>query len=1259
MSTKFETLFGIKEAVSQEDIDDLKNFRGEKHKLFQILNRRFEYTHKDINSKEFNVLQDILYNVCKYVDPSNREKLLKTEDPLKPFQHQHILNLYHKLVDDGNSSLAANLALLDQEKAEWLEHQLKELYAHNQQEVADSLSYDLYDMIFSDNKHVTKFDEPFAFVKNKQLLDFFNKLNFNPELQTAFLLLSDDDKYSCYKQFLKHVNDLYKNKESQNNEEDIDALLQSFKHFHDDNKLKPVFRDESGENEIYKNISKNFYNELSTDFSREQFLKLSDDMRIDIALLPTSIARNLLDNTAKNEKLFRVLMIMEDYVRHKDSSKSILEKLPEKYYHIFATNKDFRKDYIDNLFGNTEVKEAAETKKSIDAQVKKQKEDELKKIDQDNRNALRKASDEYAKQQYSDQNSNETQGQPKGIEKLQDIDSHVDGFLNAYYERDKNIRKFVISIPTNDILDICELCNNNISKIFTTLTTLFKQNVLPSKLLQLPEDIQQFSFDNIFTIKYIIECIKQQEAYGIPSTGNSPNVNKFVNRYIQLYKSNDQTLADKYAVMSAEDKLTLEAFIRDYSKSQKLGSEIIRFLNSDQEKRDTFEFDDTPTVSKTIKQDDQNNDVTHFDNSSDAKLLDLANAYNNELSELITIAQETDKLKFIYKRTNKSSNINEYFDSILAFLNSIPSEESTEFFNTLTNKADESRFYKAILFLILKDSKERAFVLHNCTNEDAEYLCKLQPQEENKNVLETINNTIDEVIKENEGKIDFSFKISSDDSNKLKPVEKQTNITNYIKNIDYTSTKNTNNELKTEISIAKRYFPDDILEFDSDEVRLFKTTLDDRIQISELHLGQPSVFFDTVIDRINKKLKHYKFIKGSIDTSKKNELDSFKSNILKVKEALETAQSKIDEINKLRLQSKTTNTNESDKIAELSNEIYNITSNIANVLGDSSQYNKDNAKVNIESWNKIGGMISKFKTLINKDSNIVDFRNLTSLQKDILDTTPENAHQNDFRQAIDECDKFYKLADSGFLNSTGVNYLNVLIKINTLLNDIEQYINDVNRKRIEQYKLDVIDYKQNNNNIVSFDSFKKSKNKPQMPKLINVTELQNKLSKSFSKVEDIINQYVSSDNLKNYKEQYVTTFDNNLQKLIDTNVKIITDDYTIKITDIGHASNAVSNINVQNVLKDLNKQYKENTNKLHDELVEEINNIQTTLSNENIHNFDDKLQSLKINPANNITLSNRVDLRAGKIDAFIKQEVVFLQSFALFYSNKVFPANNV
>lgn len=1233
MSTKFEALFGIKESVSQEEIDDLKNYRGEKHKLFQILNRRFEYMYKNIDNNKFDELQGILYNVCKDIDSLKRNELLKSDDPLKPFQHKHILNLYKRLVEEGNASAAADLALLPTEKAEWLEHQLKDLYANNTKEVADSLSYDLYDMIFSDNEYVTHLKEPFAFFKNKELLDFFNKLNFNPELQTAFLLLSDEDKFACYKQFLKIVNDLNKNPESQNNKDSVDTLLQGIKQFHNDNALKPLFRDE---------ISKNFYYELSNDFSREQFLELSDDMREDITKLPISIARNLLNTTAKNKKLFRILMIMEDFVRHKDSSKSILETLPEQYYHVFATNKDFRKDYINNLFNKVDTKEAAESKQSIDAQAKKQKEDELKKIDQDNRDALRKASDDYAKQQYHNQSDILQQEQPNTFEKLQDIDSHVKGFIDTFYEYDKHVREFIANIPTNDILDICELCNNNITTIFVLLSKLFKLNVKPATLLRLPEEIKQFCFDNTSAISDIVSCIKQQEAYGIPSKGESPNTNKFVNRYIQLYKSNDKTLADKYSRIPAEDKLTLESFIRDYSKSQKLGSEIIRFLNSNQEERDAFEFNDTPNVSKTTKSSDEQNKII--------------GSRSDGLSKLIKVAKETDKFKFIYEKANNIREIREIESkkdiyAILTILGSLPAEESTEFFNTLSDQLDNYRFYKAILFLILTNSKARAFVLHNCTDDNAEALCKLKPQEENENVCETINKIVDEAVAENAGESDFTFKASTNDSDKLKQPEQQSEPTNNDNVVDdNTTADNTTSMLDTEIDRAKKIFPENILEFDSDEARLFKTTLDDKIQVSELHLEKPQDFFKTVIDRINKKLKHYKIIKGSIDTSKKNELDSYKSSILKVKETLETAQSKIDEINKLRLQSKTSNTDEIYKTAELSNEVYNLTSNIANVLGDSSLYNKDNVKANIESWNKIGGMISKFKTLINKDSNIISFQNLTSLQKDILDTTPENAYQIDFRQAIEDCDKFYKLANAGFLNSTGVNYLNVLIKINALLNDIEQYINNVNKKRIEQYKLDVINYKQNNSNIVSFDTFKKSKNKPQMPKLINVTELQNQLSKSFSKVENIINQYAAGDNLKDYQKRYVSTFDNSLQKLIDDNVKLK--------EDINTESVSIYNINIQNILKDLNKQYIENTTKLHDELVEEINNIQTTLSNEDIHNFDNELKTLKINPANNVTLSKKVDLRAGKIDAFIEQEVEFLKRYSLFYSNKYFPVNN-
>ena len=36
MSNDFETLFGIKESISQEEINDLKHYRGDKVSLFKL-----------------------------------------------------------------------------------------------------------------------------------------------------------------------------------------------------------------------------------------------------------------------------------------------------------------------------------------------------------------------------------------------------------------------------------------------------------------------------------------------------------------------------------------------------------------------------------------------------------------------------------------------------------------------------------------------------------------------------------------------------------------------------------------------------------------------------------------------------------------------------------------------------------------------------------------------------------------------------------------------------------------------------------------------------------------------------------------------------------------------------------------------------------------------------------------------------------------------------------------------------------------------
>ena len=638
MSNDFETLFGIKESISQEEINDLKHYRGDKVSLFKLLNRRFEYLYKNSDQNTLDQLQDILYNICKYVNPNKRDELIKIEDPLKIFQHENVLKFYNILVSDGNEQLVAALPFLTNDVADWFVHQLKDVYKNNPEDVANELSYDLYYLATSGNRHITQINKPFEFVKNSELLYVYNNLSFYPELQTAFLLLTDKDKKDFFDKNYFSLTDIFNSKKLQNDEKVIDSLLTALKTFHYDNK------------KITDEESQKFYNELSDDMSRKQFLNLSDNARLCLAKLPPSIARNLLRLSQKNKKLFNSLLFWEEAVSKKNFGASVLSTLPEEYYYLFATNKQFRNDFLDSLSIKVETKEAAETKQSIDASDKKAKDDELKKIDKDNRDTLRLAADAYAKQQYPNENKNNQPENLTKFQKLQKVDELIEGFLNAFYKQDKNTQDYIAQQSVDSIVDIYHINHNNLRNTFDMFEKLFEKGVQPTTITKVPEEVQDILYKNIYNLDNVLTCIQQQKKYGIPSTGDSPNVNLFLNRFAQLYNTKTPELAIKYADSNVNDKLQLESFVRDYSKSKKLGSEIARFLNSDKEERKIFQFNDSPNVIHTNVNDTDNNDIDFF-NSDDNSTLDSDD--ENKYKELLEIAKKTKAIKGILKTSHK------------------------------------------------------------------------------------------------------------------------------------------------------------------------------------------------------------------------------------------------------------------------------------------------------------------------------------------------------------------------------------------------------------------------------------------------------------------------------------------------------------------------------------------------------------------------------------------------------------------------------
>lgn len=1202
MSSDFETLFGIKESVSQEEIEDLKNYRGDKVSLFKFLNRRLELLYKDTDQ-----LQDILYNICKYVDPNKRDSLIHVEDPLRNFNSTYILEFYNKLVEDNNEQLIPAIAFLNDETTDWFAHQLKEIYKNNSKEVADELSYDLYYLATSGNRHVTKIKDPFAFVKNKKLLDFYNKLSFNPALQTAFILIPDNEKMECLNRFLKEIDFINKNDEFQNDDVLSDAILDLFKNFHDDNKEKANFRDK---------ISKKFYDDLSNDFSRDNFLKLSDDMRLDVAMLPVSIARNLLDNTAKNPKLFKSLLIWEDYARHKDPETSILSTLPEEYYYQFATNKQFRKDFMEDLFSKVITKEAAETTQSVDAQAKKAKDDELKKTDQDNRDALRKAADTYAQQQYPDQKNNKPVN-PTKFKKLQEVDGKVNGFLNAFYKEDQEVQDYIGKLSVDSILDICKVNHNKLNTTFSMFAKLFEKGLQPATITKLPEDVQEILYKNIYNLDNVLDCAKQQEKYGIPSTGDSPNVNLFLNRFAQLYNTKEPQLAIKYADLNANDKLQLESFIRDHAKSSKLGSEIIRFLNSNENERANFEFTDTPSVShKIIKNNEE------------------------EFDGLLKVAKETKAINGIYERykelfkneqnTDEQDTDIDDKSAIKQILNNLNKNEVFKFNKVLSDQFDSFRFAKCILFLISLTAECRSFVLHHCTGVGAEYLCNIASKMEGKEFVDTVNEIITKTISDN--KDDAKLKFDNVDDNKdvatnVEPKQvKQTNTD------DQTTTSEPTTDSNYLKSIEPK-FSSDIIHLDNDSIVLFDKTFSNlAIPFDTVTITNNSELFTFVINTIIKQLKKYKIIKGKVDTSQKANIEQFKDNILNVKNTLINTQNKIDELNKVQAQIKTTEGDTSDlneKVKELSDEIIELTQSLSNELGDESDFNY--------RLNRFRNSNESFFSQFKKETSFLDF---SSLANEIKDQPVEKMNAIDFNEYIDSCDRFYKLADDGMLNETGLAYLAYLFKLTAIIENAYNYIDSINEKRIAKYKIDIANYKKNNSDITSFDTFKRAKDKPQMPKLIDEKSLKDKISSSLQNIENILKLYIKD--VPEIKKQYVKTFEDQTDLLIDYNNNLLQNNSKDAIdTTISN----LANIDITDALSQILNKYQSDTNNLFDDLLKEIKNIQSDLHEDDIFDFDDMLKSLKRNPSSNATIFNKAKTHASKVDSTAKQEIEFLNQY--------------
>ena len=90
---------------------------------------------------------------------------------------------------------------------------------------------------------------------------------------------------------------------------------------------------------------------------------------------------------------------------------------------------------------------------------------------------------------------------------------------------------------------------------------------------------------------------------------------------------------------------------------------------------------------------------------------------------------------------------------------------------------------------------------------------------------------------------------------------------------------------------------------------------------------------------------------------------------------------------------------------------------------------------------------------------------------------------------------------------------------------------------------------------------------------------------------------------------------------------------------------SLNEVNIEQDLSQLLNKYKKDTDKLFDDLVKEIDNIQSDLHNDNISDFDDMLESFKRNPSSNATIFKKADLRAGKINSLAKLESKFLNQY--------------
>ena len=161
-----------------------------------------------------------------------------------------------------------------------------------------------------------------------------------------------------------------------------------------------------------------------------------------------------------------------------------------------------------------------------------------------------------------------------------------------------------------------------------------------------------------------------------------------------------------------------------------------------------------------------------------------------------------------------------------------------------------------------------------------------------------------------------------------------------------------------------------------------------------------------------------------------------------------------------------------------------------------------------------------------------------------------------------------------------------------------------------------------------------------MPNLIDEKSLKGKISTSLQNIENVLEKYV--ENIPELKRQYVKTFEDQTDALINSNDNILKDNS--KDTIIKTIS-SLNEVNIEQDLSQLLNKYKKDTDKLFDDLVKEIGNIQSDLHNDNISDFDDMLESFKRNPSSNATIFKKADLRAGKINSLAKLEAKFLNQY--------------